>query len=151
MAEHTRKLVNERIPIKEVKLIFKEFFDPVTVEMHGAALELCTARDLVIGHFAHHPALAAAEQTNTSYVTVNLHHSGIESRYTTPVGCMDIGIWANPLWWKIAYLVVDSALRSQVNQLRKKHGLPPVRNVLKETWSSGRLNLIVVSSSLCQE
>lgn len=151
VAEFARKLVNTRIPIKEIKIIFGEFFDPVADEMHGAALELCAANDLLIGHFAHHPAQAAAEQTGRPYVSVTLNHSGIESRYTTPVGCLDIGNWANPLWWKFAYMVVDSALRPQVNQLRKKHGLSPVRNVLKEAWTSERLNLIAVSSALCRE
>jgi sterol 3beta-glucosyltransferase len=139
---------NTRIPIKQLKMIFRDFFDPVVPEMYAAALKLSFANDLIIGHGVHHPARAAAEKTHRPYVTVSLTHSGIASRYITPMGFPDIGNWANPLWWRICDLIVDSALRPEVNRLRKREGLPPVKHLLKEVWTSERLNLIAVSSAL---
>lgn len=151
LIEFTQRLINTRVPIQELKMILQEFFYPVCDEMYGAALELCDANDLLLGHFVHYPALAAAEHTGRPYVSVNLNHSALESRYTTPVGLPALGHWINPLWWKICYLVVDGALRSEINRFRKKHGLPMIKNVLKDGWTSDRLNLIGVSSALCRE
>ncbi len=151
LAKYAVRLRNTRIPVKQLKMIFRDFFDPVVPEMYAAALELSAANDLVIGHFAHHPARAAAEKTGRPYATVTLNHSAIGSRYITPMGLPDIGNWTNPLWWKICDLVVDGTLRPEVNNLRKKQGLPLIRHVLKEVWTSDRLNLIAVSSALCRK
>ncbi len=144
------KLRGARVPIKQLHLIFKYFFDPLIPEMYGAAQELCAVTDMVIGHFAHHPVQAAAEKARKPYVTVTLNHSGIPSRYTVPLGVPNLGIWMNPFWWKLVFVVVDGVLKAGINNLRKQEQLPPVANVLQEVWTSRNLNLIAVSSAICQ-
>ncbi len=124
LAELILKLSRTRIPAKQIQMVFEEYLFPVADEMYTAALELCTTHDALIGHSIHYPAQAAAQKKDKPYISVSLYHKGVESRYITPDMSPNIGNWANPLWWKLANLVIDKTFRLPINQFRGKHGLP---------------------------
>lgn len=138
-----------RIPIKQVEMVMKNFFDPLIPEMYAAAQKLCCVNDVMIGHFLHHPAMVAAEKSATPYVSLTLNHGGIPSAHTVPLGCPNFGKTFNPLWWKFANFTVDHALSASINQLRRQEGLPALKNIMENGWSAKELNLLAVSKALC--
>ena len=47
------QFINEKNPLKQIKLLFSEFFLPVENEMYEASVKLCQINDIVIGHTIH--------------------------------------------------------------------------------------------------
>ncbi len=143
-------VMHERIPVKQMLVILRNFFDPAIEEMYTAAQQLCRENDIVIGHWIIHPLRVAAEKADTPYITVILNHASLPSRFLTPIGIPKLGNWLNPFWWKIVDLVVNLTLRDPVNELRIREGLPPLKSILNHGWDSHLLNLISVSPTICQ-
>jgi UDP:flavonoid glycosyltransferase YjiC (YdhE family) len=145
------KLRITKIPIKQLQIVMENFFDPVIPEMYEASKKLCSENDVVIGHFLHHPAMTAAEKSGKPYISISLNHGGIPSKHTVPAGCPKLGELINPFWWKFSNLIVDHALGTSINKLRRDESLPPVRNIMASVWISKHLNLLSVSPHLCEK
>lgn len=141
----------EKLPIKQMLIILKNFFEPAIEDMYTAAQQLCRENDIVIGHWIIHPLRVAAEKSDTPYITVVLNHASLPSRHLTPIGIPNLGNWLNPFWWKIVDLVVNLTLRPSVNTLRQREGLSPFKSILNHGWDSKLLNLIAVSPTICQK
>jgi UDP:flavonoid glycosyltransferase YjiC (YdhE family) len=142
-------LTRERMSLKQLKIILDYFFEPAVEEMYQASKRLCDENDIVIGHFLVYPLFVAAEKSGLPLVTVTLNHSGIPSRHVTPFGLPRIGLWMNPVWWKLVHFLVNRFLKQPINAFRIREGLPPVERILTEAWSSRHLNLIAVSPVFC--
>ncbi len=145
----SHKVLNEGNPVKQLSFIMKDFFVPAVDEMYAASQKLCRENDIVIGHWVVHTLQAAAEKSRTPYVSVLLNHGGIPSCYSVPVGLPNLGKWLNPLWWKLADMILVSEFNPIINSLRAKEGLPVSNKFLGVSWESKELNLIAVSPSLC--
>ncbi len=146
----TKKIFDSRSPIRQLKTI-KEFFSDAVSEMFVASEQLCNTHDLVIGHSIHHPLRAAAEKTGKPYATVTLNHMSIFSRHSTLLGVPNIGTWANPFWWKLLNFLIDRAVGPEVNKLREREHLAPVKNINDTVCTSKQLNLVAVSAALCRQ
>ncbi len=152
--EKTEQNVHEKlrktiIPIKQLQIVIKNFFDPVIPEMYEASKKLCEENDFIIGHFLLHPAMIAAEKYNKPYITVTLNHGCIPSKHTVPIGCVNLGQRINPYWWKFSNFVIDHALIGSINKLRQKEDMAPIKNIMENGWISKELNLLSVSKALC--
>jgi sterol 3beta-glucosyltransferase len=145
------KLRTTKIPINQIQIVMENFFDPVVPEMYEASKKLCTDNDLILGHFLMHPVMLAAEKSAKPYITVSLNHGGIPSKHTVPAGCINIGQFLNPFWWKFSNFVVDHALISSINELRQKENMPLIKNIMENVWISKKLNIISVSKILCKK
>jgi len=139
-----------KIPINQLQIVMENFFEPVIAEMYEASKKLCMENDLIIGHFLMHPAMLAAEKFSKPYITVFLNHGGIPSKYTVPLGFLNLGPAFNPLWWKLSNFIIDHALIGNINKLREKENMPPTKNILENVWISKELNLLSVSKTLCK-
>jgi UDP:flavonoid glycosyltransferase YjiC (YdhE family) len=146
MCRFARKVLGARHVLSQLNIILKTGFDPVIAEMYDAAEELSRKNDIIIGHFIHYPAHAAAEKAGKPYLTVTLNHSGIYSRHSRVNGAPELGKWLCPASWKFAGFLMDVTLGKDINKFRKKIGLPPVKNIMKTVLASHRLNLVAESA-----
>lgn len=142
------QLGKEKNILKQLDLIFRHLFYPAEREMYSAAQKLCRGNDIVISHFIVHPLKAAAEISGRPFITVNLNHSAIPSRYLPPSGVPDLGGMLNSISWKLVVAVINRYFLPQINSLRKQEGLRPAVSV-RDVWESKLLNLIAVSPVFC--
>jgi sterol 3beta-glucosyltransferase len=145
------KLSRSRNPLRQIEMIMVYFFNPLLSEMFEASQSLCRANDLIIGHFLHYPAQAAAERAGKPYATVMLSHGGIYSKHSQIFGVPNLGKWMNPYWWKLYHFGMDRIMGSEVNNLRKRAGLPPVKNIADTVLMSKDLNLVAETSAICRK
>ncbi len=138
----------EKNPVKQLRFIMDELFEPLTCELYDSAKRLCAENELAVGHFILHPMQAAAERAGTPYVTVTLNHSGIPTAYSPPAGLPDLGGWINRLLWKMVMVFLRRELNPSINVLRIREGLRPVGS-FRQVWESSLLNLVAVSPTLC--
>lgn len=150
-AEFERKLwrVNKRNVVKHLQIIMDAVFFPLVDEMYAASKQLCDGNELVIGHMAMYPLRIAAQKSDRPFATVSLNHSGISSAFQPPGGLPNLGKWANAKTWNAVHGFVDRYLAGRINALYTRENVAPVRHVL-ESWESGRLSLIAVSSVFCR-
>lgn len=87
-------------PIRQAERVMKNAFDPLEMEVHQAALELCRNNDLVVGHFYMYPLRVAAAAAKVPRVSVNIVRYCIPSRHTCSLGLPDLGEWLYPLGWR---------------------------------------------------
>ncbi|TMH76655.1 MAG: hypothetical protein E6H52_06070 [Betaproteobacteria bacterium] len=150
LEEVGRKLFGTSNHIKQVELIRQHLLEPARHAMFDAAQSLCRSNDLIIGHVLIDPLRVAAEKAGVPMATIALAHNAIPSARNGPYGFPKLGRWATPLWWKLAQAMMNRAFLPKVNALRERQGLAPDRDVLTQTWASGRLNLVAVSPVLCE-
>jgi len=137
--------------LKQIQLIMEYFYKPAVPKMFDAAEQLCSNNDAIIGHTLHYPAQASAEKANKPYATVMMNHAGVYSKNARIYGVPNLGKWMNPYWWKLLHFAVDHTFAPEVNRLREKAGLAPVRKIADAVWVSKRLNLIAESSVIGSE
>ena len=143
------KIINARDPLTDGKIIFDEFLKPIERELYEAATDLCARSDLLVGHLVLHHIRAAAELAGKPEVSVTFAHTMLPSRYQHPHGAPRLGEWANALEWRLGRMVLNLLLRPDVNRLRRRVGLRPIKDLLLDGWASHLLNLIAVSPALC--
>ncbi len=139
-----------RNPVKQLKIINDYFFHPAQAVMFEAAQTLCTDCDLLVRHIFCYPTQVAAELSGVPVATLYPVHNILPSKHLAPFGAMDVGAWANPLWWRLAQWLINRTFLAQINRLRVSHALPPYKDVLTQAWSNPALNLIAVSPAVCQ-
>jgi sterol 3beta-glucosyltransferase len=145
-----QRIISVGNPIKQAEMIMTYGFDPVMEDMYAAACDLCVGKDLVIGHFFVFPLRVAASKAIVPIATVNIVHNCIPSAYTSPPGLPDFGKWFYPLGWKLVRKMINRIFLPRVNALRIREGLSPDKDVMEETWSAERLNMIAVSPRICE-
>jgi len=139
-----------RDPMKQMAAILRMCFDPVEGEMFAAAQDLCKEADLLIGHFMMYPLQFAAEQAGRPYASVVLSHVTIPTAFDHPLGASFLGKAGHRFLWWLTRVLIHRALQHAPNRLRRRLGMPPIRDVLRETWLSPCLTLAAVSAQLCQ-
>lgn len=135
-------------PLKQMRMIFDELFEPNAEAMYAVAQQLCADHELIIGHFIHHPLHLAAEQAGRPYLTVSLHHGTIPTRFTAPHPLPNLGQPINPWLWRLVEGAINHFLLSRVNGFRRRHGGAPLPSI-RDAWESPLCNLIAVSRELC--
>lgn len=143
-------IINIKNPIQQAEKILTFGFDPYVEEIFSTATYLCQNNDLVIGHFFVYPLQIASEINNTPFVTINIVHNCLPSKYINPPGMPDIGKWFYPIGWKIVRKLINNIFLPRVNRLRVREGLSPNNDVMTEVWASQYLNLIAVSPTICE-
>jgi UDP:flavonoid glycosyltransferase YjiC (YdhE family) len=144
------RIFGETDPIKQTQIIIEELLLPAESAMYAAAEQLCEENDLVIGHFFNYPLNTAAERYGKPYASVALVHSTIPSALHPPSGMPDLGAWGNRIMWSLAKSVLNRKLKKYADQLRKKHGLLPARDLMEDVWASRQLTLVAVSPQICE-
>lgn len=142
-------LVSEKLrassnPLRQLRVVLDEMFEPGVSAMYETAQSLCAENDLIIGHFLLHPAHAAAEIAGKPYLTVTLNHGSIATPYSPPSMLPNLGGSLNMLFWKIAQGLINLIALPRINRLRDRAGLPSLRSY-REVWESPICNLIAVS------
>jgi UDP:flavonoid glycosyltransferase YjiC (YdhE family) len=145
-----REIIDTRDPLRQIGVILKYGFDPVTEDMYAASKALCASSDAVVGHFFLFPLAVAAEKAGVPIATLNVVHNCIPSRFMYPSGLPNLGRWSYPLGWRLIRFVINRLFLPRANALRLREGLRPHRDTLSETWASRQLNLIAVSRNICQ-
>ncbi len=149
-SEVWHKIIWANNPVKQAEMILKYGFDPVVDDMYTASKELCRNNDLVIGHFFVYPLQIAAELAGIPMVTLNIVYNCQPSKYICPPGFPDLGKWSYKIGWSLVAYMLNKIFLPRINSLRAKEGLNLHKNVMLQTWASDRLNLIAVSSNICQ-
>ncbi len=150
LIELGRKIVADRNPIRQLKNIMNEFFEPYADDMFQAALSLCETNDLIVGHSLHYPVQAAALKTGRPYATVVLFHGLVPTIMRAPVRLPNLGKPANRFFWGLIRFGVNQMLRPYINRFRLKQGLPRINDCFDDVWISKKLNLIGVSTVFCE-
>lgn len=135
-------------PLKQLRLVFDDMFQPGEAAMYNTARSLCERNDLIIGHFIHYPIQTAAAKAGKPYITVTLNHGSIPTRLLPPPGVPDLGGWLNLLFWRLSENIINRAILPRINRLRSSSALPPVRS-FRDVWESPLCNLIAVSREFC--
>ncbi|HWI19611.1 MAG TPA: glycosyltransferase [Vicinamibacterales bacterium] len=137
--------IGSRDEFSQGLLIFRELLEPVAEPIYEAGLDLCSRSDLLIQHFILHPARAAAEKTNTPFVTLAFAHMLTPSRYSNPSQLPNFGPWITSIEWAVGRFALNRTLLRKVNRFRAAKGLPPLEDLLLDAWASHRLNLLASS------
>jgi UDP:flavonoid glycosyltransferase YjiC (YdhE family) len=145
-----RQIITLGNPIQQAELVMRYGFDPVMEPMFAAARDLCAASDAVVGHFFVYPLRVAAEKAGVPIATLNIVHNCLPSAKICPPGFPDLGTWSYSLGWRLVRRMVNHIFLPRVNALRTREGLRPDTDVMTQTWSADRLNLIAVSPQICQ-
>lgn len=142
-------VVRERNPVRQFKIIMEGLYEPAAEPMYAAAQDLCRQHDVVIAHFLHYYARIAAEQAGLPVATVMLAHNALPAPRRAPQIWPDGGPWLNRLGWGLQRWVFNRYFLPDVNRARRRHGLAPARDLLRDVWTSTDLHLTAVSPALC--
>lgn len=134
-------------PLQQLESMFGELFDPAVDEMYETAKQLCRDNDVLIGHYLIHPAQLAALKQGRRYATVALNPDLYPSRDRPPRPLPNLGVWMNPLLWKLIGGMANRLLLKYVNRLCGPEG-HPANDLFSEVWQSKRLTLIASSPIL---
>lgn len=133
--------------VKQIKLLMTHLFHPVLKELLSAAKMLCADNDLVIGSPLVYPLKIAALQEQRPFVMVFLQPM-MPSRFVPPVNIPYMGARLNALWWKFADMVVNLAVKADIDRIYQRERLQPERSLLYDIWNSPLLTLVASSPAL---
>ncbi len=136
-----QQMVHLRNPLRQLGLVLKHLYDPVQMLQYEFAQELCASHDLVVGHFLVDGLAVAATLAQKPYASV-MTVGTVPSRALPPAGLPNAGPWFNKTAWALARWVIQRQFGPRLNALRRKAGLKPLRDVLREGFGSSQLNLI---------
>lgn len=145
------KKVKGKKNIGFLKLVMRELYFPYQEQMYDTALSLCRDSDLFISHFLAHPMKAAALKTNTPLATVILYPGFVPTAFAAPPDLPNLGRWGNRIGWEFVRIVLDLALKKDIQRFWANKGLPSFRHILPDTWQSETLNILGISSVLCPQ
>ena len=132
---------------KEYSKLLQTFFDPLTEAMFDASEKLCRENDFVIGHAVCHTLLTASEKFNCPRVSLVLTPIVVRSKYTSPIG-IDLGPLLNSFLWSVGGAVATARWFSAGKKLRKQQGLPSVKSLQKQLFTSDILTIVAASPVL---
>jgi sterol 3beta-glucosyltransferase/vancomycin aglycone glucosyltransferase len=142
------EIVYTRDPLRQGLIIGKKLLEPVTGAIYEAGLELARRSDVVVSHIVLHAARAAADKIGTPSILLAYAHMLMPSREIHPHGLPRLGAWGNVVEWRLARLAANRTLLQDVNNLRRRVGLPTFRDLMTEAWVSPVLTLIASSPTL---
>lgn len=145
MRDTAPEVVRLRHPARQLAAGWADTFALSVPPMQAAARALAADADLLIGHFCLYPLQAAAERAGRPWVAVVLAHCAVPDPGRPALEMPHLGPALNPLGWRLARALVNRILRPSVNRLRRAEGLPPVNDVVDDTWISRDLTLVAVS------
>lgn len=145
------KAINTPNPLMQGKIVYDRLLRPVEDRIFDAAVDLCRRSDLIVTHLLLNQARAAAELAGKPAVSVTFAHSLVPSRHIHPEGLPRLGETGNAIGWSIARFVLNLVMRGPVNDMRRRVGVPVVKDLLLDGWASHLLNLIAVSPAICPE
>ncbi|MCF8463424.1 MAG: glycosyltransferase [Flavobacteriales bacterium] len=131
---------------REYSKLLKLFFDPFTDEMYAASKQLCMENELVIGHAVCHTLLTACQKFNCPRISLVLTPLVIRSKYVSPIG-IQLGAFINSFLWNIGGMVATKSWFQQAKSIRISEGLPPVKSLQKELFTSELLTIVAASES----
>lgn len=134
-------------PYRQGRLIATELFEPLAPQMFEASERLAADCDLLVRHFFHYPAGAAAELAGIPGVSVSFSPDMVPSSALPPSGLPNLGSAANRLFWRAAEAVMRRSFLVPVNELRSAAGLAPFKRAT-DAWYSRQLNLLAASPVL---
>tara|TARA_R110002096_G_scaffold253075_5_gene445958 strand:+ start:80 stop:1330 length:1251 start_codon:yes stop_codon:yes gene_type:complete len=132
---------------KEYTQLLELYFDPHSEAMYAASEQLCKENDLVIGHAACHTLLTAAQKHSCPRVSLILTPLIVRSKYMSPIG-IELGTFFNSFLWNVGGKVATSRWFKTAAQIRKREGLPPIKSLQKELFTSELLTLVAASETL---
>ncbi len=138
-------------PLRQGKIIYDRLLKPVEYAIFDAAVDLCRRSDLIVTHLLLNQSRAAAQLAGKPAVSVTFAHSLVPSRHIHPEGLPRLGEAGNAVGWWLARLALNLVLRGPVNQMRRRVGVPPVKDLLLDGWVSHLLNLVAVSPAIIRE
>lgn len=142
------RIVAASDPLKQLRITFREMFEPDVPRLFEAAKTLCANNDLIVAHYILHPTHLAAELAKKPYATVTLNRGALPTRMFPPPSLPNLGPWINPWLWTLTEKLLGSVLLPSINRLREREGAPPVRTY-RRVWESPLCNLIAVGGPLC--
>ena len=145
--------------VRQLKMILEYGFYPYQEAMYQIATQLCQCSDVVIGHPFVYPLKMAAIKTKTPFMTATLFPMLVPTAYRppgvfpnlAPSVLPNLGKMLNVFIWKIGTVILDVALKKDIQRFWLQKGLPPFKHVATEAWCSEKLNLIAVSPVLCEQ
>ncbi len=132
-------------PSKLLRALVDQGFFPLLEEMYAAALELCAESDVVVGLFSSWYMKAAATRVGVPFVGLHYYPGIIPSRHALPLG-LPGWKWLNRPAWALFRGVMNLGFRGPAAKFFASKGLP-LRDSLRDTMLSDRLNLIAASPS----
>ncbi len=123
-------------------------FFPYLEAMYGAALELSSSSDIIVGGSASWYVKAAALKTGIPFVNVDFYPGMVPSRQVPPLGLGDWGSF-NSVRWVALRLLFDLAFRRAPARFFAEKGLPPIRHAIPDALFSEQLNLHAASPAFC--
>jgi sterol 3beta-glucosyltransferase len=145
------KAINTGNPLLQGKIVYDRLLRPVEDQVFEAAVDLCRRSDFFVTHFLLNQSRAAAELAGTPAASVTFAHSLVPSRHIRPEGLPWLGETGNAVGWWLARFALNRVMRGPVNDMRRRVGVPPLKDLLLDGWASHLLNLIAVSPSICPE
>jgi sterol 3beta-glucosyltransferase len=131
----------------EYTQLLEQYFGPHSKAMYEASEKLCQENDLVIGHAVCHTLLTASEQFKCPRVSLVLTPLVVRSNAVSPVG-VQLGSIINSFLWTVGGKVATSKWFKAAAEIRKREGLPPVKSLQKELFTSELLTLVAASEAL---
>ncbi len=132
---------------KEYSALLENYFEPYTEAMYDASSELCQECDLVIGHAVCHTLLTASQKFNVPRISLVLTPLVVRSDYASPIG-VPLGKMLNSFLWNVGGAVATQQWFKTGKAIRKREGLPAIKSLQKELFTSAVLTLIAVSEAL---
>ncbi len=123
------------------------YFEPYTEAMYQVSEKLCTENDVVIGHAASVTLQIASEKYSCPRVSLVLTPLIVKSKFVSPIQ-KDLGPLLNVMLWKIGGAVSTKLWFKKAQQIRKREGLPPVRSLQNQVFTSDLLTIVASSPSI---
>jgi sterol 3beta-glucosyltransferase len=135
-------------PLSELRALLGTCYEPLLEEMFAASDALCAENELVVGHVLCHTLLTASILHARPRAVLALSPMVLRTGTESPLG-VDLGQVLNSMLWELGGAVMTRALFPRSNELRREKGLPALRSLLKELFSSSLLTMVACSKVLC--
>lgn len=132
---------------KEYSILLEKYFEPLTETMYEASSELAQKCNLVIGHSICHTLATASQKFNVPRVSVALTPLIVRSDNASPIG-VNLGTIMNSFLWNVGGVVSTQQWFKAGKAIRKREGLPPIKSLQKEVFTSDLLTIVAASENL---
>lgn len=133
---------------KEYTTLLNRWFEPFTKAMFEASCKLCQQCDIVIGHPVCHTLVTASQKFQIPRISLVLTPLIVRSDHVSPIG-VPLGKWGNSFLWSAGGSVATTSWFKQGKAIRKQEGLPAIKSLQKEVFTSNTLTLVAASEALC--
>lgn len=133
-------------PMRQLRSLVEQCFDPILEDMWAAARGLAARSDVLVGHFLCHPLATAAEEAGRPGLGIAFMPN-LPTRAAPPPGAPDLGP-LNRLTWLAVQRAASSLFLANNNALRVRSGLPPLRDLYRDGLRVVTGLLTAVSPSL---